>query len=150
MVFQLQGQNTRRSPARGPRILMRQSQPRCHPVFGEREQAVALHVRRQPGGMCRMAVFQIFNMFLHLLDLHQSCYSLHVDFPMWRLARTMVSPNQRKLDHFSIETDGFGDPVFKKPPSGFSHFLLGVFVFLGHGKIHILWTNFELWGCPSA
>lgn len=97
-----------------------------------------------------MAVFQIFNMFLHLLDLHQSCYSLHVDFPMWRLARTMVSPNQRKLDHFSIETDGFGDPVFKKPPSGFSHFLLGVFVFLGHGKIHILWTNFELWGCPSA
>ena len=45
MVFQLQGQNTRRSLARGPRILMRQSQPRCHPVFGEREEAVALHVR---------------------------------------------------------------------------------------------------------
>lgn len=103
----------------------------------------ALHVRRQPGGMCRMAVFQIFNMLLHLLDLHQSCYSLHVDVPTWRLARIMVSPNQRKLDHFSIETDGFGDPVFKKPPFGFSHFLLGVSVSWSWEDPHLvdqLWT----------
>ena len=38
---------------------IRQWQPRCHPMLGEREQAVALQVRRQPGGMYRMTIFHV-------------------------------------------------------------------------------------------
>ena len=117
----------RRSPAPDPRTKNTSVAAKMSPhARGTKTgcRASSAQAARRDVSQDRMTLFQVFYMFLHLVDLYQSCYSLHVDLPISSLPRIMVSPNQPKnikirqfqLVRFNVETDGFGDPLFQETP----------------------------------